>query len=456
MNKYSNDINSFEELLQTEAEGMRAYPNERVWQGIHQKLHTKNKWRVLPFVFFIIVSALTIITALNYPPKKLLTALQPIQQVSVVSNNAKVEKTNLNINKTFVDEKNIAPVFTSFNKHLLQQTPFALANTNIAEFENIKVDSANSDIENNNKIAKPNEQLEFGVANINKKILISNLVEKPLNASVIASKSTNLVSTNTKEYLNNLKPIANVPKQSKHSPWLIQYYATISNSYRTLEDDKNRLNYFITDAEREALGKNVNDVVRHKPAVGAEFGAAAMFGITKNLFVKGGLQFNIRQYGIDAYRNEGDARFTYIKDNAVNSYTVKTAYSTQVQAGAFKASLENQIYQLSAPIGLQWNFIDDDRIGVSLGATVQPTFTFNKNVYVVSTDYKYYADGTNFFRRFNVNTSAELLFTIKGKEATWFVGPQIRHQQLPTYNDLYPIKEYRVDYGIKFGFIKNL
>ena len=28
-------------------------------------------------------------------------------------------------------------------------------------------------------------------------------------------------------------------------------------------------------------------------------------------------------------------------------------------------------------------------------------------------------------------------------------------EQLPTYNDIYPIKEYRVDYGIKFGFIKS-
>jgi hypothetical protein len=108
------------------------------------------------------------------------------------------------------------------------------------------------------------------------------------------------------------------------------------------------------------------------------------------------------------------------------------------------------------PIGFQWDVVNGERWGLSGAATVQPTYTFNKNVYIVSTDYKHYADGTPFFRRWNVNTSAELYLTLKAKSAKWFFGPQVRYQQMPTYNDIYPIKEYRVDYGIKFGFIKSL
>ena len=68
----------------------------------------------------------------------------------------------------------------------------------------------------------------------------------------------------------------------------------------------------------------------------------------------------------------------------------------------------------------------------------------------------FYADGTSFFRRWNINSSTELCLTLKSKNIKWFMGPQIRYQQLPTYNDIYPIKEYRIDYGIKFGFTKTL
>ena len=107
------------------------------------------------------------------------------------------------------------------------------------------------------------------------------------------------------------------------------------------------------------------------------------------------------------------------------------------------------------PIGLQWDFVEGDRWGLSTSVTIQPTVTLNKNIYAVSTDYKTYTDGSPFFRKWNINTSAELLLSLKSGKSKWFIGPQVRYQQQPTYNDIYPIKEYRIDYGIKVGFIKN-
>jgi hypothetical protein len=179
-----------------------------------------------------------------------------------------------------------------------------------------------------------------------------------------------------------------------------------------------------------------------------------LYGLTKNIYIKSGLQFNVRQYGVDAYRNNGSASFAYVQSNRLNTITLQAAYSTK--QGNSEIKLENQLYQISAPIGLQWDVVDGERWGLSAAATIQPTYTINKSVYVVSTDYKFYADGTTFFRRWNINSSTELCLTLKSKNIKWFMGPQIRYQQLPTYNDIYPIKEYRVDYGIKFGFTKIL
>ena len=87
---------------------------------------------------------------------------------------------------------------------------------------------------------------------------------------------------------------------------------------------------------------------------------------------------------------------------------------------------------------------------------MQPTLTMNKNVYLISTDYKYYTDGTPFFRKWNINTSAEVNVTYKVGNSTFSLGPQLRYQHLPTYSDKYPIKEYRMDYGIRLGYTKPL
>jgi len=236
--------------------------------------------------------------------------------------------------------------------------------------------------------------------------------------------------------------------------WKLQAYITPSVSYRTLDDDKSRLLYTTNQADRQALSSNVNDVVKQKAALGGEFGVSVLYGVSKKLFIKSGLQFNIRQYGIDAYRSSGQATFAYVQNNQLNSVSFQSAYTTKEGVDATK--LENELYQISMPIGLQWNAFEGSRWGLSVAASVQPTYTLNKNVYVVSTDYKFYADGTPFFRRWNLNTSTELYLTLKSKNMQWFVGPQVRYQQMPTYNDIYPIKEYRVDYGIKFGFIKSL
>ncbi|MBW7952975.1 MAG: hypothetical protein H3C56_10615, partial [Chitinophagaceae bacterium] len=86
----------------------------------------------------------------------------------------------------------------------------------------------------------------------------------------------------------------------------------------------------------------------------------------------------------------------------------------------------------------------------------QPTLTLNKNVYLISTDYKYYTDGNSFFRKWNFNTSLEINFTYKVGSYNIFVSPQVRYQHLPTYTDKYPIKEYRLDDGLRIGFTKEI
>jgi hypothetical protein len=239
-----------------------------------------------------------------------------------------------------------------------------------------------------------------------------------------------------------------INQKRNKSRWGWQLYATPSTSYRKLEDE--------TPFSLSNLFSGVDKSVQHKPALGIEFGTAVTYAITKNLRLTTGLQFNIRQYHMDAYKSYGLATIAFVQNNRLDSVRLFTLYSNNnvTNNSALSTKLDNKLYQVSIPIGLEWDVVQGKKLGLRVGASIQPTFTLNKSIYMISSDYKYYADGASFFRKWNYNSNLELNFTYKTKNTTWFIGPQMRYQHLPTYTDQYSIKEHRIDYGLKIGFTK--
>ena len=131
-------------------------------------------------------------------------------------------------------------------------------------------------------------------------------------------------------------------------------------------------------------------------------------------------------------------------------------FSNYNNAGGFKnEQLDNKSFQVALPVGVQWDIIKGKQFGISAEATVQPTYSFNSNVFLLSTDFKNYTDGNDFVRRWNINTSAGIHVNFKSGSNLWQLGPQIRYQHLPTYTNRYPIKEYLMDYGIRLAFTKQ-
>ncbi|NIM34661.1 MAG: outer membrane beta-barrel protein, partial [Hydrotalea flava] len=120
-----------------------------------------------------------------------------------------------------------------------------------------------------------------------------------------------------------------------------------------------------------------------KPAIGMEAGGAILYRLNKNLQIKTGLQFNVRQYYIDAYWSPYNiATIAYVRNHQLDSVNMLSSYSN---AGGFQsAKLDNKLYQISIPIGVQWSFFPDKKIGVDAGISFQPTLTLNKNVYLLS------------------------------------------------------------------------
>jgi len=499
------DDNEFEHFLHDETKQHRMYPSEKIWRNIHKELHPPKAWPALTFISLFIISLLTISTILNNHPAQPffnISANTASQEKITSDKKEKVEYTaelfakNITL-ETFslIKAKAKEEELQAFVDLIAAENPSVAIVPNIAKAEIVLyepnvpeerkiAEGADRELANNgNAVEKEIKK------RLDSKLAVSSYIIESISTTTEAAPSfsqgtTGLVKNNTLSTSAELqktakknslfkKPVDDNPTEvdynayqvpsltkKKASKFEYQFYITPSISYRKLEDDKKRNDYqrsstATTGPTALNYTVNVNDVVRHKPAMGTEVGFGAMYKLTKSLKLKTGFQFNVRQYYIDAFSNStGLATIAIVSNDRLDTIT---QYSNFSNTNGYKESqLDNKLYQVSVPIGLQWDFLQTKHLGLSIGGSLQPTVTLNKTLYIISTDYKVYTDGTPFLRRWNINSSAELDITYKVGKVKWYLGPQIRYQHLPTYTDKYPIKEYRLDYGLKIGFTKSL
>jgi hypothetical protein len=201
------------------------------------------------------------------------------------------------------------------------------------------------------------------------------------------------------------------------------------------------------------------DWVDHSPAVGFEFGGNVLYRVTRNLTIKGGLQFNYSRYKIVAYASKPQQ--TTITLNTPYGYSMYmdsiTAMSTASNfGGKTQETLYNDYYELSAPIGFELRVLGNERLQFNVGGTVQPSYLLNTNSYMLTADYTNYTRYPSLFRRWNISGAVEAFLSYQTGPIRWQVGPEFRYQFLSTYNGSYPINENLKGYGIKIGITKPL
>jgi hypothetical protein len=458
-----------EQFLKSEADSHTMYPSENLWDNIRVKVHGETSWHALTFGTLLILLIVTTITVFNYPPKTIAFKTNAIIQKteSVVENNVSANNTNDHVSF----EEQINPVnitnrtIESIQKNLLQN-----ADQDLSSSQKIKdISTVNLPLQIHAIAGKTKGDAKILTANSIqlKDNIASDFNEDSYNAETLSIDKNTKKSRLTNKLLNNLNagtdedPTADgllkefsyqAPEKPKHkTKFDFQLYVTPSVSFRKLEDDKTRV--FYQNAPLN-IYSDINNYVHHTPALGFELGAGIAYNLTSNFKIKTGLQFNIRQYYIDAYQSYGIATIAIVQNNHLDSIQMLSMFGNAANNGSsnnLNTKIDNKLYQLSIPLGLQWDIINGKKLGLSISGSIQPTYTLNKNVYMISTDYKYYANGAPFFRKWNVNSSAEINITYQSGNVKWYLGPQVRYQHYPTYNDVYPIKEYRLDYGIKLG-----
>ncbi len=482
-----------EQFLQDEVKDHRMYPSDKIWRNINAEVNGHQRWPALGFISLFIIASLTVSTLLNInPSQKLLKAnslrqsdpqKQPLQDLKHTLNDfnstapsdltaitiANLKRKSyplepeLNVqDETPVISMNFSnraePISVLKNKLEIPPSKPAFLDEMAIVVPMNQWASKELSPEKLNFITEMNEQTTMSVGN-------TKAIDQENQVIVETPTATETAATELKEQHATdkfLHEFAYVPptriEQTKNSKFGFGFFITPSTSFRRLEDDKAKdlLGAAPTSAPVAInYTTDVNSIVRHKPAIGLELGFAVLYNMSNRLKFKTGIQFNTRQYYIETFQASTDiTTISLVNNRGVENISVFSPYNNN--NGYKSTQLDNKMYQVSIPIGFQYDLIQGRKLGITAEASIQPTFTLNKSLYLLSTDYKHYADGNNLMRKWNINSAVGINLTYKTGVYQWYLGPQARFQHLPTYSNKYPITEYLMDYGIRLGFIKQL
>ena len=474
----------FEHYLQEQVKQHRMYPSDQIWRNIQDNLHGEKRWPALTFISIFIIAALTITTLVIKPAKQVTVTVisEPLAESNKLEEfNTREQKINANLQEHLSVEHMTQQTIAAVSKKLASQDSALLvaavapAEELPANTQPISIVAAEEHLVKTK--SKNNASLATNASTILPAIVHSSVhadeLEQSFTANTLPAIPTagNTTALAIDESLFTSPDNENIAwknftqslvintHKTKYSGLLdFQFYVTPSLSYRRLVDVKNRslAEGFNPVPASSSYRIDVNQVVRHRPAAGTEVGFAFGYKLNDQLSIKTGLQFNIRQYYIDAYTyNYEQASVALVGRNGpdtINSFTNLRNFPT----GSTPITLTNRYYQVSVPVGIDWKVLSARRLEWHIGASVQPTYTFDKAPFIISSDYKNYTDGSSLMRNWNINTNFETYLSYNLGGIKWQLGPQFRYQQLPTLSNKYSIKEYLLDYGFKIGFSKTI
>jgi len=429
-----SQLDAFEEFILDEVNEHKMYPSGRVWDNIRTEVQGKRSWPALTIISLSVLVALTVSTFVVTQKSTPIVKSLIVQHSSAPVNPIKptielqVKKTRKQFPKAAIQVNEVLPEMPAQEK-MGTTTGAAFSTTN-----NEATDEAQASIEAATIVSISDSQTK-----INKPTLLPALIQQQVN--------------------NNFELTPSANNKQKNRRYSVQFYATPSASFRVLSDQK------VKELIQPSLiaiplisptlqTPTFNQAVRHRPDIGLELGLTFNYPVTNKLQFKTGLQVNIRQYQIDTYETGANAAtLSLINGGRIQTVSVMSSYNNNV--GFRSAHLNNKVYQIAMPIGLDYQVLKFKKFGIHTQATIQPTYNINKNVYLLSTDYANYTAGNDYVRKWNVNTSVGIQFSYQKGNTIWQLGPQIRYQTLPTYNNPYPIKENLIDYGFRIGWSKQ-
>lgn len=481
----------FEDLIKQKADQFRMYPSERVWKQINKDLHPRRKWYMYGFALLLSGLGLYSLNELSSPVQ-----VASIQEPSTDQQSSEIEAPVLQPEKMNpfkqVDKQNSAarviPIsYHSQNESNKNRTETALSSglSNISTEHELKEISGATHINDGsasgslNNFINPEEastpsNLEAASAGIS---LAQGNNEKPsvINSSADNKDELNADAEKSLESVKQQLVMEEIPEYSKRVNWLhdqvvhqvsqskwnrlsFQVAAAPTMNYRVLSGGKpaNLQSNIRNIPLSLSIPGEVDRLVNHKPGYGFELGTTAYYAITKKFSIKAGFQFNYSRYLIEAYRAPTQITSIALNRNAFPAGSVQSISNLNNFGGYSQKDIQNQYFQISAPFGAEMNILGKRKLQLHIAATIQPTYLLNRSSYMITNDFKSYTQSPSLVRRWNMNTAAEAFISYKTGGVRWQIGPQFRYQLLSSYIKEYPISEYLMEYGVKFGVTKTI
>jgi hypothetical protein len=456
----------FEQFVKKSADQYRMIPSDKVWKGINSSLHSRKKWGIGLGLLLLISGTAVTWVMVSYPVTKkqeasIINAHAPAASLPVAASQSNNTSHPKNINSLL-----------AFNKYTQQEneeiaTPqnfFTHTDNDIINTQPANVSAASEVIASQ----EPNRfQGNVSIKNDETNILSFGIITTdPLESMLVPIASTVDKSVSVKEetkpkpnnvyYPYTIESVVNAyqaKKPVKHVSWQLYFSPTIS--YRKLSENRayHSSSPFDPIVYPFASLTDVNRAVTHKPDMGLELGATAKYPLTNNLKLRAGVQFNVNRYDIKAFAYNGEQATINLAGGGNNSVTAWTYYRNY---NGYKTDwLKNFYFSVSAPVGAELKLLGNSKTSFGIAGTVQPTYIIKERAFLLSTDYKNYANVPWLVRRVNVNTSFEAFIAYTNHRTHWQVGPQIRYQALSSFQNQYPVKENLFDFGMKVGVTIN-
>jgi len=437
-----NFNNEFERFLKENADQYRMYPSAKVWSGIYNTLHTRRKWFGLGIILLLLTGSLVTVLVTRSP-----------------------KETGLSVNRPVTTEKRLAPhsQIAPAGKHIVENK-FPINSSLAATTENRQVISNNIFYGTpGNDLTTDENTLHFNEPATNSEPLAIDITDELTDQDFTNNARSQKISTYPRKFTASnpfdwtIESVLNSFRPPKHKRFAFQLNFTPTISYRKLSANK----AFLRSANQQANAPfsfaalyDVNSAVTHKPDIGLELGFTEKYSLASNFSVKAGLQFNVNSYDIKAFNYQNEFTTIALKTNAgVDS--VLTTSSHRNFSGYKSDWLQNFYFEISAPVGIEIDIAGDDRVQFGVAGTIQPTYILGDRAYLLSTDYKNYAEVPWLIRRWNISTGLETFVSYSTVKMKWQVGPQIRYQLLSSFVEKYPVKENLFDFGLKVGVSLN-
>jgi len=484
--------NEFEEFLKSQANQHRVYPADKVWRNIQREVHGYRKWPALTVIAVFIIAALVVGTVAVRPHTEIAavskTNLPEIPKAEEIKSNNQVavngtrnytdhlsidnftQQTIAKINEQINDDESesvlIASSYNHPSENVVVNTSEKVADNQVTFVQNEKQPNIAKDVAITNDFdaamhsaALPDSRFIFST-NFN---LINNTPDHFSNAlykeefPFLRNDNSNVPSVE----FNSSSPAAGSPLsrigKGSSSKLDFQFYLTPSYSYRRLVDDVqgSLSKSYVTAIPIESnYVVDLGHAIQHRPSVGYEIGFSLGYNLNKKFALRSGFQFNVRQYNIDAFVHSAEP--TTVSLSADNSNLVyNTTSGFRSIEGSRPIELKNRYYEIALPIGIDWRPINK-KFAWGIAASIQPTYTFDKEPFIITSNYKNYADGSQLMRNWNINANFETYLGYNTGKYRWQIGPQFRYQIMSTMGNSFPIREYPYDLGIKLGLTRSL